>query len=298
MQGQRKQRYKLDIDDLLDPAFLTPVNSNKILYGLNQFGNVPLSPTIGGLGNTGSAFTDGQLVAWNAAAARFIPASLAGGIITYLPAPILIASGSNARGMTITVTGGGGSGAVLLPCLVDDGLNSVFIVNGGTGYGTTPTLTVSAPLGGGTLATCTATVTAGVITSVAVGTVGTNYYSLLQTSDTGYTWQTFSLSNISSLISTAGATGVLLYAEGDGLVGSGGAKFRIQARASATDGPRNLVYFNGAGGGVAVAYSDSASGIFPILKTGGGSFQHQGISITAPTSTFSASLFLVGLVFG
>jgi hypothetical protein len=76
-----------------------------------------------------------------------------------------------------TVTGGGGSGAVLYPIIDYGALVAVRVINGGTGYTSAPTVTLVTAAGSG--ATVTATVSGGAITSVAVNTGGsglsTNY---------------------------------------------------------------------------------------------------------------------------
>ncbi|NBA95506.1 phage tail tube protein [Pseudomonas sp. R5(2019)] len=55
------------------------------------------------------------------------------------------------------------------------GVSSVTVSNGGTGYTGTPTVTFSAPPAGGTTATGTVTVNAGVITGVVITNPGSGY---------------------------------------------------------------------------------------------------------------------------
>lgn len=60
---------------------------------------------------------------------------------------------------------------------VGQGVQSVTVSNGGTGYTGTPTVTFSAPPAGGTTATGTVTVNAGVITGVVITDPGSGYVS-------------------------------------------------------------------------------------------------------------------------
>lgn len=55
---------------------------------------------------------------------------------------------------------------------VDGGIHRIRVTNGGSGYGSTPTVTIT---GDGTGATATAVVTGGVVTSIVMNTYGTGY---------------------------------------------------------------------------------------------------------------------------
>jgi len=83
--------------------------------------------------------------------------------------------GSSGYGPTVTATGGGGAGAVLVPVIGTNGrVASVTVVNPGAGYLSRPTLTVSQPVGG-QAATLRASVANGVVTGVTVLTGGSLY---------------------------------------------------------------------------------------------------------------------------
>ena len=74
-----------------------------------------------------------------------------------------------------TVTGGGGTGAQLVPVIGASGtVTSVTIVNPGSGFTSTPTVQISTPIGG-TAATARASVRNGVITAVSVQNRGQGY---------------------------------------------------------------------------------------------------------------------------
>ena len=75
---------------------------------------------------------------------------------------------------TVTFSGGGGSGAVALAVRGAGPISSVNVTNGGSGYTMTPTVSFS---GGGTGAVATATVVDGVITAITVTTPGSGYLS-------------------------------------------------------------------------------------------------------------------------
>jgi len=72
-----------------------------------------------------------------------------------------------------TVSGGGGSGAVLYPMIEFGFLKAVMVISGGTGYSTAPTATLVAPSGSGATVTCT--VSGGAVTSVTVTNKGSGY---------------------------------------------------------------------------------------------------------------------------
>jgi uncharacterized repeat protein (TIGR01451 family) len=79
---------------------------------------------------------------------------------------------------SVTITGGGGTGATARAIVEGNVVTAVEIKNAGTGYTTTPTVTITTPAGCncGGAATATAAV-GGVVNSVTVNTGGTNYTS-------------------------------------------------------------------------------------------------------------------------
>ncbi len=76
------------------------------------------------------------------------------------------------KGPVVTFTGGGGSGAAAVAVASSAGvLTGIFVVNGGSGYTSAPTVAISSGSG----ATATAIVTSGKVSSVSVGSGGTGY---------------------------------------------------------------------------------------------------------------------------
>ena len=74
----------------------------------------------------------------------------------------------------LAFSGGGGNTSAIITCTISGGTVSAYaIVNGGTGYTSTTTLTVSG--GGGYGATCAATVSGGAITALTPGSAGESY---------------------------------------------------------------------------------------------------------------------------
>ena len=69
-----RQRYKLDVDDLLVPEFMTPFNANNLLAGINAARvKTPLAAAAGGTGNiSNQAFKDTQLLRYNGANDKII----------------------------------------------------------------------------------------------------------------------------------------------------------------------------------------------------------------------------------
>lgn len=68
-----KQRYILDVDDLLQPEFMTPCNANNLIKGLNTSATTPLAARAGGTGVVSkNSYQDGQLMRYNAAADKII----------------------------------------------------------------------------------------------------------------------------------------------------------------------------------------------------------------------------------
>ena len=82
--------------------------------------------------------------------------NVASGSVTAIP----VISGGNGYGAavpTVTITGGGGSGATGTPVLTNGIVTSITVV-GGTGYTSTPTATISAPVYGGSILTPTTSI--------------------------------------------------------------------------------------------------------------------------------------------
>jgi phage tail sheath protein FI len=78
---------------------------------------------------------------------------------------------------TVTLTGGGGTGAAAT-ATVTNGVSAIAVTAAGTGYTTAPTVTLSAPqTPGGTQATATATVSGGIITGYTITNPGSGYTS-------------------------------------------------------------------------------------------------------------------------
>lgn len=80
---------------------------------------------------------------------------------------------STAAAPQFTVTGGGGTGAVLYPVIEFGQLKAVYVMNGGSGYASAPTATLTATSGTGASVTCT--VSSGAVVSVAVNATGSGY---------------------------------------------------------------------------------------------------------------------------
>jgi hypothetical protein len=85
---------------------------------------------------------------------------------------VFIGAGTEITNNTAVNQGGG----VWLDA-ISDGVDSVTIANGGSGYNTAPTVTFSAPNLGGTFASGIATITAGVVTAVRITNPGMRYTS-------------------------------------------------------------------------------------------------------------------------
>ncbi len=76
------------------------------------------------------------------------------------------------KGPTVTFSGGGGTGAVAVAVADSAGvLTGIYVVNGGSGYTSAPTVAIS----NGTGASATATVSEGKVTGVSVSAGGTGY---------------------------------------------------------------------------------------------------------------------------
>ena len=75
--------------------------------------------------------------------------------------------------LSATVSGGGGSGAVITAIVVGGKITGFTIDSGGTGYTSAPIITIEG--GGGTGATATAVISGGVVTSITVTNQGSGY---------------------------------------------------------------------------------------------------------------------------
>lgn len=108
----------------------------------------------------------------------------------YTSAPTISFSGSGGAGAaatavigelsTVTVTDGGAGGQIASVTVNASGLNfktvaRIRVINGGTGFASPPTVTISG--GGGSGATATAVLTAGVVTAINITANGSNYTS-------------------------------------------------------------------------------------------------------------------------
>ena len=76
---------------------------------------------------------------------------------------------------TVAFSGGGGSGAAATATILKDRVGSITVAAAGSGYETAPTVTLSAPPAGGVQATATATLTDDEITSFTVTNAGSGY---------------------------------------------------------------------------------------------------------------------------
>jgi FtsP/CotA-like multicopper oxidase with cupredoxin domain len=153
----------------------------------------------------------------------------------------------------VTLTGGGGTGAVAAAAIGTSGIaNSFTITNGGSGYTTAPTVVFSG--GGGTGAAATATITGGVVTSITRTSSGSGYSSPPTISFTGGGGGT-----------GAAATATLLGSQVLGIaIVSGGSGY--------TSAP--TVSFSGGGGTGAAATANITLGIVRNSKTGDFWFPH------------------------
>ncbi len=86
---------------------------------------------------------------------------------------------------TISITGGGGSGAAATATVSGGEVTAITITSGGTGYTSAPTISITG--GGGTGATATATVSGGEVTAIIITSGGTGYTSAPTISITGGT---------------------------------------------------------------------------------------------------------------
>ncbi len=110
---------------------------------------------------------------------------------------------------TVTLAGGGGSGAVLTPVLNNGTITSLTITNGGTGYTTLPTITIQAP---GTQATASALVQDGEVSSITLSGGGSGYSSAPTVTITG----TGTGATATATIANGAVTAITLGARGTG----------------------------------------------------------------------------------
>lgn len=75
--GNRKQRYVLDIDDVVRRGFMTQANAENLIAGLNESGSVEkLAVAVGGTNN--DTFTDQELLRYDAATGKIVSAGVTG----------------------------------------------------------------------------------------------------------------------------------------------------------------------------------------------------------------------------
>ena len=117
---------------------------------------------------------------------------------------------------TVTITGGGGTGATADP-VVGDGVINIISIIGGTnsGYTDGESITLSAPSGGGTTATATAVISSGIIQSISFTNRGEGYAVELVTitgDDSTTSTATFNVTSVT----TNGITSISLTTAGTG----------------------------------------------------------------------------------
>ncbi|MGA2775802.1 MAG: hypothetical protein ABSE81_07080 [Candidatus Omnitrophota bacterium] len=78
-----------------------------------------------------------------------------------------------AESLSTSISGGGGSGAVITPVITNGVITGFTINSGGSGYTSAPTITIYG--GSGTSATATAVITDGVVTGVTITSGGSGY---------------------------------------------------------------------------------------------------------------------------
>jgi len=75
--------------------------------------------------------------------------------------------------LSVSISGGGGSGAKITPVITGGVITGFTVVSGGSGYTSAPTITIKG--GNGTGATATAVITDGVVTGVTISSGGSGY---------------------------------------------------------------------------------------------------------------------------
>ena len=138
------------------------------------------------LTNSGNGFTSAPMI------------SITSGVNNYTS----LAGGSNysAGNTQVTVTGGNGSGCVIVPTITSGAISALTISNAGSGYTSTPTISITSGVtnttalsggtgynssttqinisgGGGSGAIATATIASGIITAITITNAGTGYTS-------------------------------------------------------------------------------------------------------------------------
>ena len=184
------------------------------------------------LNNDGSGYTSAPIIQFDdspvsggTATAVAITTSVAG--VHSIKEIILTNAGfgyTSAPGITIYSGGGVGAAATASIETTDNGVVSIALVDGGSGYSAVPTVTVAHPSVG---AVATASTTSGIVTSITLTNPGTQYK----------TAPTVTLSTPSSGINTATATAT---------IGAGGTVtgFTITSGGSGYDGPVTVTISN------------------------------------------------------
>lgn len=162
----------------------------------------------------------------------------------------ITAAGANyTSAPTVVITGGGGTGAAATAVL-SAGVNTVNVTSGGGSYATPPTVVFTG--GGGTGAAATAVLTGNVVTSVTVTNPGSGYSSPPAVSFTG-----------------GGGSGAAATAT---IIGGVGSVFMTNTGSGYTSTP--TVAFSGGGGSGAAATATTSSGVSSVTVTNGGSGYH------------------------
>lgn len=110
--------------------------------------------------------------------------------------------------LSVSIAGGGGSGASITPIVSNGVITGFTIVSGGSGYTSAPTITFIG--GGGTGATATVTVSGGVVTAVTVTSGGSGYTAAPSgpVTEVSTTQQTTHAENTQSLTKSPGADSI------------------------------------------------------------------------------------------
>jgi hypothetical protein len=74
----RKQRYVLDVDDLVRQGFMSQENADALLHGLNASATAALDTAHGGTNNVTAAFVDQQLLKYDATTRKIVSAGITG----------------------------------------------------------------------------------------------------------------------------------------------------------------------------------------------------------------------------
>jgi FtsP/CotA-like multicopper oxidase with cupredoxin domain len=202
----------------------------------------------------GSAYSSIQ-----ATTMTFNPIGAAGGGVTGVT---LLAGGTGyLTAPTVTITGGGGTGATASATIAGGGVSGVTITNPGTGYTTAPTITLTG--GGGTGATATATIGSGPVASIALTNPGSGYTSIPTVTLSGGGG---SGATAAATIGSSGVTGISITNPGSGYTSapsvtlSGGGGTGATATATIGSGPVTSITLNNGGGLYAVAPTVTITG--------------------------------------